>query len=60
MVIITYIIQNWGVEAISAEVKSTGLWRIFTSGLPFSLQVFGSQPAGGDFRKKAAMTTITP
>jgi len=60
MVIMKYMSQKWDVEAISAEVKETGTWRVLTSSLPLDLQVWGSQPAGGDLRNDAAMTTTTP
>src|SRR5262249_18964775 len=60
MVIITYISQNCFVLAISREVKSTGLWRCFTTSEPLDRQVFGNQPAGGAAKKNAAMTTTTP
>src|SRR5713226_704193 len=60
MVIMKYMSQKWDVEAISAEVKETGAWRVLTSSLPLDLQVWGSQPAGGDLRNDAAMTTTTP
>src|SRR5205807_7849389 len=58
--IITYMSQKLGVAAISADVKSTCVWRFLTSGLPFSLQVLGIQPTGGDLRKKAATITVNP
>ena len=58
--IITYISQKCGVAAISPGLKSRRLWRPFTSGLPFSLHVLGSQPVGGAFRNSAAITTIAP
>src|SRR5260370_12775403 len=60
MVIMKYMSQKWDVEAISAEVKEIGAWRVLTSSLPLDLQVWGSQPAGGDLRNDAAMTTTTP
>jgi len=52
--------QKWGVADISAEVKEIGAWRVLTSSLPLVLQVLGSQPTGGDFRKNAATMTTTP
>ncbi len=41
--------QKFGVATISPELKSTCVWRFFTSGLPFNRQVLGIQPIGGDF-----------
>src|SRR2546430_2223661 len=60
-VMIAYITQNCGVEAICHEVNSMVDWRCFTvSPLGEVFQVCGSQPAGGDFRNIAATTTTEP
>ena len=60
-VIIRYISQNCGVADICQAVKSTADWRCFTTvPLGASFHACGSQPSGGEARKKAEITTTAP
>src|SRR6185437_4190074 len=59
-VIMKYISQKWGVEAISPELNETAICRLFTISEPLLLHVLGSHSCGGDLRNMAAMTITTP